>query len=112
MRFSTPFGAYEIDSVPSQPQVAHCHGFFVRHELRGGGLAHDLKCHQTAMLLRLGYDFATCTVCRSNERQKKVLDRAGWRCLASFVSSKAGEHVELWGFAVRDRFIDANDDTL
>lgn len=43
MRYSTPAGAYEIDSVPSQPQVAHCHGFFVQRELRGHGLAHKLK---------------------------------------------------------------------
>jgi hypothetical protein len=28
MRLATPAGAYEIDSVPSQSQVAHCHGFF------------------------------------------------------------------------------------
>ena len=32
MRFATQFGAYEIDSVPSQPQVAHCHGFFVHNQ--------------------------------------------------------------------------------
>ena len=112
MRFATPVGAYEIDSVPSQPQVAHCHGFFVRHELRGGGLAHTLKAEQNASLVQLGYDFATCTVCASNAAQKKVLARAGWRSLASFVSSKTGEQVELWGRAVRDRSIDADDDTL
>jgi predicted GNAT family acetyltransferase len=43
MRFATPVGAYEIDSVPSQPQVAHCHAFFVPNDLRGRGLAHILK---------------------------------------------------------------------
>ena len=102
MRFATPVGAYEIDSVPSQPQVAHCHGFFVHNDRRGRGLAHDLKTHQNLMLSRLGYDFATCTVCASNAAQKKVLARAGWRSLASFVSSKTGEPVELWGFAVRE----------
>ncbi|EXI76539.1 MAG TPA: N-acetyltransferase [Candidatus Accumulibacter phosphatis] len=100
MRFATPVGAYEIDSVPSQPQVAHCHGFFVHNDRRGRGLAHDLKTHQNLMLSRLGYDFATCTVCRSNDRQKKVLARAGWRSLASFVSSKTGEQVELWGYEI------------
>lgn len=100
MRFATPVGAYEIDSVPSQPQVAHCHGFFVHNDRRGRGLAHDLKTHQNLMLSRLGYDFATCTVCASNVAQKKVLARAGWRSLASFVSSKTGEQVELWGVDV------------
>jgi len=102
MRFATPVGVFEIDSVPSQPQVAHCHGFFVHRHLRGKGMAHRLKTQQNLMLSRLGYDFATCTVCRSNDRQKKVLARAGWRSLASFVSSKTGEPVELWGFDVKE----------
>lgn len=97
MRFATPVGAYEIDSVPSQPQVAHCHGFFVPRHLRGRGMAHRLKTQQMGTLFRLGYDFATCTVCASNAAQKKVLARAWWRILASFVSSKTGEQVELLG---------------
>lgn len=100
MRIATPAGAYEIDSVPSQPQVAHCHGFFVHRNLRGQGLAHGLKSHQNIMLATLGYDFATCTVCSSNAAQKKVPARAGWSRLAAFVSSKTGEDVELWGWSV------------
>jgi len=54
MRFATAIGAYEIDSVPSQPQVAHCHAFFVPKDLRGRGLAHTLKTHQNVMLAALG----------------------------------------------------------
>lgn len=100
MRFATSSGAYEIDSLPSQPQVANCHAFFVQKDLRGQGQAHALKTHQNMMLAALGYDFATCTVCSSNAAQKRVLTRAGWARLASFVSSKTGEEVELWGLAV------------
>ena len=100
MRFSTHAGAYEIESVPSQPQMAHCHGFFVSTDHRGNGCAHDLKDNQNRMLAALGYDFATCTVCGSNTAQKKVLARAGWERLASFVSSKTDEVVELWGWHV------------
>mgnify|MGYP001442356670 CR=1 FL=1 len=100
MRFATPAGAYEIDSVPSQPQVAHCHAFFVPKDLRGQGHAHALKTHQNMMLAALGYDFATCTVCASNVAQQRVLARAGWVRLASFTSSKTGEEVELWGWMV------------
>lgn len=101
MRYSTPAGAYEIDSVPSQPQVAHCHGFFVHHEFRGKGLAHDLKTHQCLMLAKLGYNFATCTVCSSNLAQKRVLTRAGWSRIAAFGSTKSGSDVEVWGWVVR-----------
>lgn len=97
MRFAITEGAYEIDSLPSQPQVAHCHGFFVHRELRGQGYAHKLKRHQLITLRHLGYDYATCTVCASNTAQKKVLERAGWSKLIGFTSSKTGEQVELWG---------------
>lgn len=100
MRFSTIAGAYEIDSLPSQPQVAHCHAFFVHKRLRGQGLSHGLKLHQKVVLASLGYDFATCTVCAGNAAQKKVLTRAGWSSLALFTSSKTGEDVELWGWTV------------
>ena len=101
MRFALTEGAYEIDSLPSQPQVAHCHGFFVYHELRGRGLAHTLKLHQKATLASLGYDYATCTVCGSNAAQQRVLTRAGWVRIASFTSSKTGEEVEIWGWEVQ-----------
>ena len=101
MRFSTPHGSYEIQSMPSQPQLALCHGFFVRVPMRGKGLANKLKQHQAQTLATLGYDYATCTVCSSNLTQKHVLQNAGWRMLASFNSSKTGEPVELWGCTVK-----------
>jgi hypothetical protein len=106
MRFATPVGAYEIDSVPSQPQVAHCHAFFVQKGLRGRGLAHTLKTHQNVMLAALGYDYATCTVCASNVAQQRVLARAGWVRIASFTSSKTGEEVEIWGREVAGRLLE------
>jgi len=68
MRFSTPAGAYEIDSVPSQPQVAHCHGFFVRHELRG----------------RQVFEHANqrCRVSRREERRAAIAAGAGTEACA------------------------------
>lgn len=101
MRFSTAAGAYEIDSLPSQPQVANCHGFFIHYEMRGMGHAHQLKRHQMFSLKTLGYDFATCTVCSNNTAQKQVLERAGWSRLGGFTSSKTGDPVDLWGVAIQ-----------
>ena len=101
MRLSHPAGAFEIESLPSQPQVAHCHGFFVPVDLRGRGFSHTLKQHQAATLAELGYDYATCTVCSDNAAQKQVLQTAGWRMLSSFVSRKTGEPVEIWGWTVQ-----------
>lgn len=100
MRFSSFQGAYEIDSMPSQPQVAVCHAFYVPLPLRKQGLAHQLKAHQKMTLASLGYDYAVCTVRSSNTAQRQVLQTAGWRMLCSFVSGTTGEPVEMWGWTV------------
>ena len=57
-RYATEHGAYEIDSVPGQPQIAHCHSLHVKREHRGKGYGHALKAHQMQMLRDLGYDYA------------------------------------------------------
>ena len=100
-RYCTPYGAYEIDSTPGQPQVAHCHSFFVKPALRGRGLGHKLKRHQNATLAALGYDFAICTVATGNAAQKRVLDAAGWKRIAEFENTRSGETTELWGRNVK-----------
>lgn len=97
-RYATTFGAYEIDSLPSQVQVAICHGFFVAPEHRGQGRAAHLKAAQNATLEALGYDFGICTVVADNVRQKRTLERAGWRKLDSFFSKRQDTTVEIWGF--------------
>lgn len=96
-RFATKFGAFEIDSLPSQCQVAVCHGFYVKPEYRGKGLSHDLKMYQNTCVEDLGYDYAICTVAKANAAQKAVLAKAGWRSLAVFFSKRQNEHIEIWG---------------
>lgn len=100
-RYSTAYGAYEIDSMPGQPQVAHCHSLLVRHELRGGGFGHKLKHHQMCNLNSLGYDYATCTIDGSNNRQRAVLQKADWHLLSSITNSKTGGITQLWGWHVK-----------
>jgi GNAT superfamily N-acetyltransferase len=100
-RFATPYGAYEIDSVPGQPQIAHCHSLHVRKEHRGKGLGHALKMHQMNVLRELGYDMATCTIDASNERQREVLEKAGWELLQNIPNSRTDGITQLWGWVVR-----------
>ena len=95
-RYCTEYGAYEIDSVPGQPQLAHCHGFFVAPEHRGNGLGHSLKQEQMQMLASLRYDAATCTVDGGNAAQKRVLLRAGWVKAGKFRNGKTGSETEVW----------------
>lgn len=96
-RFATEDGAFEIDSLPSQCQVGICHGFYVNPDKRGQGLAHALKQEQNEVLSGLGYDYGLCTVAESNWAQKAVLEKAGWRFLDNFSSSRQNECIEIWG---------------
>lgn len=101
-RYATPYGAYEIDSVPGQPQIAHCHSLFIRSERRGYGYGYDLKAHQMATLVQLGYDYATCTIDGTNERQRAILEKAGWSLLDNITNSRTGSITQLWGWAVKE----------
>lgn len=96
-RFATQYGAFEIDSLPSQPQIAVCHAFFVREEMRGKSLGHKLKAHQADVLNELQYDYAICTCKGENIAQQKVLESAGWTHLDTFASSNTGGLIQLWG---------------
>lgn len=99
-RYSTPHGAYEIDSMPGQAQIAHCHSLFVKREHRGKGLGHAIKAHQMNALRELGYNYATCTIDASNERQRAVLERAGWQLLSNIPNARTGTITQLWGWRV------------
>lgn len=96
-RFATKVGAFEVHSLPSQCQVAICHGFYVKPKHRGCGAAHDLKMYQNTIVRQLGYDYAICTVAAANMAQKTVLTKAGWRKLDEFFSQRQNETIELWG---------------
>ena len=96
-RVSTPYGTYEVTAVPAQPQVAHCHGFFVLPEARGQGKALELKRDQMEYLREHHYDYATATVDASNHYMKTVMEKAGWEFLTSFRNRKTGGWTELWG---------------
>lgn len=100
-RYAIHGGAFEVDSMPCQSQVALCHSFYVRADMRGRGLGHALKERQLKVLSTLGFDYAICTVDSANDAQKTVLLKAGGRCLDSFKSTKTGGITEIWGTAVR-----------
>lgn len=96
-RFCNPFGAFEIDSLPGQSQVAVCHSFVVPEEHRGQGYGHQLKALQEVEIDILHYDFALCTVAAGNHRQKRILAKAGWTRLSAFRNRRSCETTELWG---------------
>lgn len=99
-RYASDFGAFEISAIPGQPQIAHCHGFFVVPPGRGKGLGTAQKIEQMKLLADELYDYATCTVDATNVAQKRVLEKTGWECLAVFANTRTGGQTELWGWAV------------
>ena len=97
MRFANSIGGYEIDSLPSQVQVAICHGFFVDPSMRRQGHGHTLKRLQYDQLRGLAYDYALCTVSAKNVAQHHVLIAAGWKKLAEFNNRRLDECTQIWG---------------
>ena len=100
-RHATPYGAFEIASMPSQPQIGICHGFFVDVSKRGQGLAHNLKQTQFDALDSGMYDYGMCTCDAANAAQQAVLKRAGWHLLDEFSNRKTGGHTQIWGSPVK-----------
>lgn len=100
-RHAFRFGVTHIDPLPGQPQVAHCHSFFVPVPLRGQGNGHRLKTAQMDQLQAGHYDFALCTVDGKNIAQQTILTQAGWHQLADFKNTKTGGVTELWGCPVQ-----------
>lgn len=100
-RYAYPQGAFCVEQIPNQPQVAHCHSFFVYADQRGKGLGKQLKQQQCEVLRGLGYDYATCTTAGDNFRQHRVLESCGWTRLAVFENNQSGGTTVLWGWQVR-----------
>lgn len=95
-RHANHFGAFEIDSLPGQSQVAVCHSFVVPEDRRGQGHGHRLKHLQEIELDLQHYDLAICTVAATNQRQKSILAKAGWKRIAAFRNRRSCEITEIW----------------
>ena len=72
-RYATEYGAFCIEQIPNQPQLAHCHSFHIKDGFKGNGLAKQLKLFQCHVLQTLSFDYATCTTAGDNVRQHRVL---------------------------------------
>lgn len=100
-RYANEHGAFCIDAIPNQPQVAHCHSFFVHDHARGQGLGKALKVWQCQILRELGFNYATCTTAGDNLRQHAVLRFVGWEVIGRFKNSRTGGETWIWGWEVK-----------
>lgn len=108
-RHSNHFGAFEIDSLPGQSQIAVCHSFVVPEDRRGQGHGHRLKSLQEIELDIQHYDYAVCTVAASNDRQKRILASAGWKKLDEFRNRRSAETTEIWARNPSAIYLDHSD---
>lgn len=99
-RYAYSYGAFCVEAIPNQPQVAHCHSFFVRADMRGQGFGSILKRQQCDLLKHLGFNYATCTTAGDNDRQHRVLEGVGWKRLGEFRNTLTGGITVLWGWGV------------
>jgi GNAT superfamily N-acetyltransferase len=97
MRFANELGAYEIDNLPGCSQVAVSNQAFVKVGFRGKGVGTKLHQERLKVIEDLGYDYALCTVDLSNTAQISILTKAEWLQIDSFVSSKTGHRVGIFG---------------
>lgn len=100
MRYSTPYGFFEIVPMPGQPQIAICHGLGVPTHLRDKGLGSKLKEAQNQLIAELLYDYAICSVSSTNAKQKHILAKYGWTRLDFFQNTRQSEETEIWGWKV------------
>lgn len=97
MRYNLDDCIGELTALPGCSQVVVSHGVFVPTHKRGKGVGKKAHKARLAYIQDLGYDYSLCTVDSSNIAQKKILEVNGWKVLDSFVSSKTGHLVLLYG---------------
>ena len=96
MRYGTPWGAFEISSMPGSPQLGVSHGLFVVGSVRGRGygkLQHEMVL---ARAREMRYDALVATVREDNAAEEKILQGAGWVKVFTFTSAARDTRVGLW----------------
>lgn len=97
MRHCLDYGAFEVDSLPGNSQVAICHHFLVLKQNRGKGYGHNLKVWQEQVLNKHHYGYAIATVAAHNTAQIKCMEKSGWKLLDTFWNERHGEMTTIWG---------------
>lgn len=101
--YSSGEATAEIDSLPGCTQIAVVHAAFVDPLSRGKGVGSKAHMERLDFLrYELLYDLALATVDLSNEHQLKIMEKAGWTQVYSFVSRKTRHHIGLFSLRLGD----------
>lgn len=88
---------YSLTPLPGSSQIVVSHSAFTAESYRGKGHGKEAHQERLAHIRSLGYDYALCTVVADNVAQMSILRKAGWRLLATFVSSSSGNTINIMG---------------
>lgn len=97
MRFPSEAGFYELNKFPGCNQIVVSNHAFIYEHMRGKGLGQLQHGERLDKAQELGYDYMLATAVSTNEVEKHILAKNGWKKLDEFRSTETGRVVELWG---------------
>lgn len=103
MRFSTPYGFYELNPFPGSNQIVVSNHAFIYPGFRNNGYGKQTALERMQKAQQLGYDYMLCTVRADNPAQLKILRGLGWKELDRFVSTETEHEIILFGRNIPER---------
>lgn len=101
MRYNDYGVISELGSLPGNSQVAVSHTVFLPTKFhKDKGVGQNAMRAREVRINSLGYDVCLCTVIKTNEREIHILEKNGWRFLASWKSTRTDNVVCLYGRSV------------
>jgi L-amino acid N-acyltransferase YncA len=97
VRFSNPYGYYELNPLPGCNQIVVSNHVCIYPEFRGQGLGHAQAEERIHNASTLGFDFMLCTVKADNAPQLAVMSKFEWEQLGSFDNTESGNTVKIFG---------------
>lgn len=103
MRFSHPYGFYELNPFPGSNQIVVSNHAFIYPQFRNNGYGKQAAEERIEKARDLGFDYMLCTVRADNPAQLKIIRGLGWKELDRFTSTETGNEIILFGKNVPER---------
>lgn len=99
-RFATDKSVRIFSDFPGMPQVCVSHDamMYIEHRKQGHGHAEHVKGIEK--MKELSYDYALCFVRTDNVAQIKILEKANWKQIQSFIWTHGCDTYHLYGRAI------------
>jgi GNAT superfamily N-acetyltransferase len=88
---------WEIEPMSGCNGIAIFKKVEIMEEYRGKGLGTQFLNLRETLAKDFGYSSLLCTIVDTNEPQKKIMDKLGWKLLNQFTNSHTSNNVLLYG---------------